>query len=462
VSTPPPVETELARRFVAHVRARGVLREGDGVVLALSGGADSVVLLHLFRFALAEPHLKLTAAHVDHGMRPGSAGDARWAVNLCEAWGVPLRACRLEPAPTTEAEARARRYEFLEATRRSVGARWVVTAHHADDQAETVLFRVLRGTGVAGLRGIRERRPPRVWRPLLPFTRDELRAHAAAHGLTWRDDPTNQSPFARNVLRARILPDVEASVAPGARRALAGLARRAADDEAAWRSLEDELLGAAGLREEPGGFSLDAAALGARHAAVRARLLRGLAHRLGVVPSEAGTRHAVEFTSAGTSGTSVSLGGGLTLRRELDRLLVARTEAPANESAAALGDASGGTTEAVVGGARFLVRWAPGVRAAVERGDAEKSAFRIADLRFPLSVRGWRPGDRIRLEYGSKKLKKVFLEARVAPGERHRLPVLVDAAGAVLWVPGVIRGTDARPATHEEALTIWIMHAEPH
>ncbi len=460
MSTPPPAESELGRRFVAHVRARGLVREGDGVVVALSGGLDSVVLLHLLRFALTEPSPKLTAAHVDHGMRADSTADARWVARLCDAWVVPLRACLLDPAPTTEAEARVRRYEFLEATRRDVGARWMVTAHHADDQAETVLFRVLRGTGPTGLRGIRERRSPRVWRPLLPFTREDLRAYAEAHGLGWREDPTNlSSSYARNVLRGRILPEVEASIAPRARRALSGLARRAAADEAAWRSLEDELLGEAGLREEEEGYSMDAVRLGARHPAVRARLLRALARRLGVVPSEAGTRDAVEFTRAGTSGTSVSLGDGLTLRRELDRLVLTRWQAAPPDVEAALGDAAGGSSEVMIGGVRFHVRWAPGAVEGGEWGDTERSAFRIAELRFPLSVRGWRHGDRIRLEYGSKKLKKVLLEARVPPRERHRVPVLVDAAGAVLWVPGVIRGTDARPRTHDEALTIWIIHA---
>jgi len=460
VSTPPFVETELARRFVAHVSGRGGVRAGDRIVVALSGGADSVTLLHLFRFALAEPALELSAAHVDHAMRPDSAEDARWVAELCRAWGVPLHQVRLDPAPPAEAEARHRRYEYLESVRRALAARWVVTAHHADDQAETVLFRILRGTGVAGLRGIRERRPPRLWRPLLPFTREELRAHAAANGLAWREDPTNRSPFARNVLRSRVLPEVEASVAPGARRALAGLARRAAADEAAWRSLEDELLRVAGLRAEEGGFSLDAAALGSRHPAVRARLLRGLAGRLGVVPSESGTGRAVEFTSAGTSGSSISLGGGLTLRRELDRLHLVSGAAPPPDEEATISEPSAGASEARVGGARFRVRWALGAEA-VEPGDAHRSAFRCADLRFPLTVRGWRPGDRVRLEYGSKKLKKVFLEARVPPGERHRVAVLADAAGTVLWVPGVIRSADARPTTHDQALTIWIIHAQP-
>ena len=447
----------LAARFRSHVARGGRVAEGDGVVVALSGGADSVVLLHLLRFTPALPGLRLQAVHVDHAMRAESAADARWVEGLCRAWGVPLRILRLDPAPRDEAEARRRRYAALEEVRREVGARRVLTAHHADDQAETVLFRALRGTGISGLQGIRERRGPGVWRPLLPFTRAELRSYAAHHHLSWREDATNRDPLPRNVLRATILPELEVSVAPGARRALAGLARRAAWDEAAWRSLEAGLLDAAGVRGEEGGFSLDRAALSARHPAVRARLLRALARRLGVAPGEAGTRQAVEFTRSGASGGSVHLGGGVVLRLELDRVHLVRNAAPPPDVEAVLDGPATGSAEVRVGGARYEVRWGPGTL----EGPGETVSLPLRDLCLPLSVRGWRPGDRIRLGYGSKKLKKLFLEARVPPGERHRTPVVADGAGRVLWVPGVARSADAPPDHDQEVLTIGITHAPP-
>ena len=473
----------LARRFRDHVTAAGGLGDGVGVVVALSGGADSVTLLHLLRFTPGLPPLALSAAHVDHGMRPESGDDARWVAGLCRAWGVPLAEARLDPVPRSEAEARRARYGALEALRREAGARWVVTAHHADDQAETVLFRALRGTGPAGLRGIRRRKAPGLWRPLLPFTRDELRGYAEVHRLTWREDASNALPMARNVIRHRILPAAEAGLAPGARKALAGLARRAAMDEAALRTLEGEVLEAAGLRRERDGWSVEAAAVAGRPPAVRARLVRAMARRLGCVPGEAGTRRAVEFSSSGRSGGAVPLGSGVTLRRELERLVVVRDAPHADGEALILDPPGRGQGEVVVGGGRYRVAWdtapAPGGGSGIAGDSGEEPSagsaggahagstpgtevrFPLRGLAVPLLVRGWHPGDRVRLAYGSKKLKKVFLERGVPPGERSRSPILVDALGQVLWVPGVVRAAVAAPAEDEETLTIGIIHAEP-
>ncbi|HUH11935.1 MAG TPA: tRNA lysidine(34) synthetase TilS, partial [Longimicrobiales bacterium] len=142
-----PGAASLAQRLRGHLAASALLRPDDAVLVALSGGRDSMVLLHLLRFALPELRLRLRAAHFDHAMRPGSAADADWVRGVCRAWAVPLVEERATDAPRTEAEARAHRYAFLRrAAARAPDAR-VATAHHADDQAETVLFRAIRGAG---------------------------------------------------------------------------------------------------------------------------------------------------------------------------------------------------------------------------------------------------------------------------------------------------------------------------
>lgn len=453
----------LASRFAERLVRTGGVQGGETLVVALSGGVDSVTLLHLLRFTPGLPPLTLVAGHVDHGMRPDSHRDADWIAGLCRAWGVVAHVCRLPDAPCSEATARAARYAALEEIRREHAGRWLLTGHHGDDQAETVLFRALRGTGFGGLRGIRERRSPAVWRPLLPFTREEIMTYALHAGLSWREDPTNAGGFARNVLRHQVLPLVEASVAPGARRALRGLARRARDDAAAWKSLEPEILTRVDARHEKDGYSMDREACLALHPAVRAKVIRTLVRRVGGTLHDAGTRLAVEFSSSGDSGQGLALGGGVSFRRDMERLLVVRAEAASPDRQVTVPGPGSGRGRAVLGGRAYDVAWDTGGQQVRSVRDASLSAgetFAAGVVAFPLTVRSWRPGDRLRLTYGSKKLKKLFLEARIPAGDRARTPVLVDAAGSVLWVPGVARSIDGVPGGDEIHIHIRITNAE--
>lgn len=430
---------DLAVRLGARMTARPAA--GEKVLVAFSGGLDSLVLLHLLRFAPELPRTDVVAAHFDHRMRAGSAADARWAAERAGGWGVPIEVGEAAAPPPSEEAARDARYAFLDAARARVGARWILTAHHADDQAETVLFRVARGTGLAGLRGIPARRGA-LLRPLLPFWRAEIEAYAHAHGLEPRPDPSNSDlRFARNAIRAEVMPRLESAVAPGARRALVRLARLAAREERAWRPLVARLMARATVARHEDRIVVSAETLAAAPPAVRARALRVLVRRLGGVLDEAGTRAASEFTRLGASGRSHPLPGGLELAREFDRLVVARVApaAPVEDGLEIAGPESG-EGGLRLGGRGWSARWTRGPLPGSE-------GFALADLRFPLLLRGRRPGDRIRLPYGSKKLKKLLGEARIPLSERDRLPVLVDARGRVLWLPGVARaaGTGAGP-----------------
>lgn len=310
-SAPVNVGSELQARFGKHLARDKRVEPGDRVVVAFSGGVDSLVLLHLLRFKVGRLRLEVRAAHFDHRMRPGSEADAQWAQGVCRAWRVPLRTGRANALPRSEEGAREARYAFFQAVRQEEKARWVMTAHQADDQAETVLFRALRGTGLKGLGGIPAVRHPGIYRPLLPFRRREIEEYATSQGLRAREDPTNrQTAYARNFLRHRVLPDLEANVSPGATEALCRLGRLARENERAWRSLIPGLLEGV-LEADAEGLVVVRSRLLSYDPGVQGRLLREVLRRSGVRLDEAGTRVALEFTRTGASGRSLDLPGGI-------------------------------------------------------------------------------------------------------------------------------------------------------
>lgn len=442
-----PGHADLPRRLQRHLRSTGLLAPGDAVCVGFSGGLDSTVLLHLFRFPLRSWRLDVGAAHLDHGMRPGSAADAARVRGLCRAWQVPMVEERLQTPPASEADARARRYAFLH---RAADGAVIATAHQLDDQAETVLFRAIRGTGLRGLRGIAPRRGA-IIRPLLPFSRSELHAYAQSVGLAWREDPTNRDlRLARNRLRHVVLPELERA-RPGTARVLARLAAQAARFEDGWRAVARSAETDALLDSGPRSATLARGVFRSYHPEVRARVLRHVLRRFGSSPGRAGTQAALEFINSGQSGAELHLPGGVRLERDFDRIRVAHGGEDLPEDLTLQITAAGeGTGRARIGGREMDVRW----------GAGPLTGERVAvpgEAVFPLLLRGWMPGDRIRMTYGRKKLKKLFAEHRLDRHERRSTPVLVDATGRVLWVPGIAR---ARGVGDEGGFEIAVVDGE--
>jgi len=278
-------------RLHRHLRAHpGLLPPGAPLLVAVSGGQDSMALIGLLHDLQRRHGWSLRLWHGDHGWRRESQAQAAALARWAEGRDLPLLADRADPPPPGEDAARRWRYARLEAAARSLGCGHVVTGHTADDRAETVLLHLARGSHRRGPSSLRASRPlaevpgaPRLCRPLLPFSRSDTLRICSQLGLPIWEDVSNGEPrFSRNRVRAEVLPVLE-SLHPGAARRIAAQAERLADEDDAQEELVQLALEAVALPRSPNGMErLNRASLADLSTATRRRLLSGwLRRRLG-------------------------------------------------------------------------------------------------------------------------------------------------------------------------------------
>ena len=322
----PAALRRVAARALLTLRSVGVPGPGTALAVAVSGGADSLALLHTLRTLAGRRDWKLVVLTVDHGLRPGSRADADFVVAHALALGLPARllvappgaVAARRPGQGVEAAARAVRYELLERAADEEGCELIATGHTADDQAETVLLQLLRGSGPGGLAGMAVR-SGRLLRPLLRVTRAEARACCEAVGVAWREDPTNADPrFLRNALRLRVLPLLE-ELRPGATRTLARHAELAADERAWLAELTARALERLAVAPGAGGpgVALDAPRLAAQPVALARRVVRAAAAAAGQPPpGAADVEEVLALARAGREGGEHRWPGGGCARRQ--------------------------------------------------------------------------------------------------------------------------------------------------
>jgi tRNA(Ile)-lysidine synthase len=440
----------------AAVARHRLWEPGVRVLVAVSGGPDSVALLHALACLRAEQRLALIVAHVHHGLRPEADRDAEFVCELAARLDCPVAVERVRvasrPGRSPEIAARAARYAALARAARAAGAARIATAHTADDQVETVLMRLLQGAGPRGLAGI----PPvrgRVVRPLLAVDRAAVLAHLQAHGLPFVEDATNRDvTIPRNRIRHELLPLLAAHGWPAVPAALARTA-------VASRELVEALDGllaprvAALVRPALGGLRLELAPLaGLPPGAVKSALRLALVE-VGRRPEVAAGLRAVHLERlavllAAPVGARARLPGGLVVERARDHLWVAGPHA---------GDAPvpvsvPGTTRLPGRGARLVAESTAVDGEAVPAG-AEEIWLDAGALPGALAVRPRRPGDRL-VPFGQDRPVRVaglLAAAGIARGARGRWPLLVTPGPdveSVLWVIGVRRSV-AAPVTPE-------------
>lgn len=431
----------------ALAKARDFCREKDmlppagGVMLcAVSGGRDSMALLSFLEQLAAEKGFILHAAHYNHMLRPTADRDEDFVRLWCADRHIPLacgtcdvRAWAREQGASLEDAARTLRYRFLEETADRVGAQRIATAHHVQDNAETVLLHLLRGTGLRGLGGIAPVRG-RVVRPFLETDRQDIDAYVEENNIPYVEDESNADiTFARNRLRIEVMPLLE-KLAPGSTARIAGAAAILREEE---NHLAQESAGLLPPAEEDK-ISLPVNTLMSRDLAIRRRLVRSMAQQLGVGLTAAQTDAVLALGSGGF----LDLPDGLQAYRQAHRLTLRRLSPPPEPLELHAGKQLwGGHTVRVAVTAEGLPP---------EGNSAALSADKITG---PLTIAAWDGTGRLAVENGSRSIKRLFADQGIPADQREEHPALY-CDGKPVAVLGVAVDWAFRSQPGEKTITV--------
>ena len=436
--------SRLLDRIAQTIARHRMFEPGQQVGVAVSGGADSVCLLYVLLELAARWDLHLSVLHLDHGLRgEESRQDAEFVRGLADRLGLPftLRETAVAQSPDNlEQAARQARLAFFRETIASGGVQRVATGHTRSDQAETVLFRFLRGSGSAGLAGIRPVTSEGIVRPLIEVGRSEVRQFLLDRGIAWREDSTNSSlQFARNRIRHELLPQIAREWNPAIGETLANTADWALAEEAWW---DDEIgrLASQHFTTTDGAILLDAGLLAALPLAVARRLVRRAMElaKGDLRGIDFGHIRSVMDLARSTEGHGRLQAPGLDIFRSFEWLRFGQPGAGGLETR------NYRLALAVPGTVRV-----PGTNLAISLELIDKSGPSVSPewvyndwvgcldwqrLSGSLELRNWRPGDQYQPAgySGEEKIKTLFQRARIPLWERRHWPVLTDGS-SIVW-----------------------------
>jgi len=433
----------LAAKVKKTIEKQGLLKEGDKVLVACSGGADSTALLDILLKLRRDFSVQLALAHFNHKLRRNADKDEEFVHGLARTYGLPLyvkreniRAYAGEHGLNIEEAGRTRRYEFLRAIAAKIGASKIATGHTMTDQAETFLLRLLRGSGPQGLAGIAPAIDGLIIRPLLEVERPDVERHLKARGLRCRTDESNfDRRYLRNRIRLELIPFLEREFEP---RIVPHLSRLAAiiREEDDWLERLAEEGARLALRSRNGRTLLDACVLSSLPPGLARRVVRiflsrakGSLRRI--------TFRDVESVRSLAERKEIHLPGRLTLRREKDQIFL---EPPPRPQVRYEYVWNGKKNLAVRElSLQFSGTKITGCKKGDLRFDNDRRAYLdAAKLRFPLLVRNRRDGDRYRPfgAPGRKKLKEIMRARGIPASERDRQPVFLSG-DRIVWVLGL-------------------------
>lgn len=434
-------DAELLSLLDRTIREHRLFQPDDTIVVAISGGADSTALLNLLT-RLPGYTLRLVAAHLNHCLRGvESDADQEFCRKMAARYSIPFRSKRVdvrkfasENRLNLEDAGRRARILFLDEICSEYGAGAVALAHHADDQAETILMRLLRGSGMAGLSGMAYRNDRDYVRPLLEISRSEIEQYLRRAGLSWREDASNSdTTYLRNRIRHELLPDLE-KYNPAIRSSLAATASLLSDDEALLAELTEQAFTKL-CRTGEGETVCSVAQLRILNPALRRRVLRRAFVQLTGSLDRVARNHILAICSMIESdrpNARLSLPQRVTILKEYDRLSFRLTAGTDQDAAPNLIITEPGYYRLPTGALTVQISEPPADFKTVPAGTAY---FSLDKVPFPWQLRTFHPGDRI-IPFGMsgrKKVKDIFIARKIALSERKRIPLLFCGAD-LIWI----------------------------
>ena len=454
--------TALVKSVAGYVEATGLFPRDARMVVGVSGGPDSMALLHVLAALNRELGyaLDLHVAHLNHGLRGADAEeDAVFVDAAADALELPrtiekrdIGALAAARGGSLEETARRERYAFLGRVSLTIRAGFIAVGHHADDNVETVLHRLLRGTGIRGLAGIPPRRrlhpagDTQIVRPLLPFSRSDILAFLDANGVTYREDLTNASmDNTRSKIRHGLLPYLEAEFNPQVGEAILRLMEQARWTDQYLRETVEKTFEPLVIDRTDQDIALNAQALARKGRIVQTELLRLAIASFGVGEQSLGFEHlrsVTDLVSGAASGKQIALPGGLTARLAGNRLEISRPGgAPRDAVAAEVSVSVPGRTALDILDLELecdLIRVTEAeIARQMHNRDRLEEWFDADRVRLPLSARTRRPGDRFSPlgGPGSKTVADFLCDLKMDPEERDQVVLLCDQLGPI-WVVG--------------------------
>jgi tRNA(Ile)-lysidine synthase len=439
--------SKLSRRVELTIREQGLCQPGDILIVALSGGADSTALLDVLS-KLATYSLHLIAAHLNHCLRGAESDDdesfcrdlaAHHAITF-ESRRVDIKALAASSGVNLEDAGRRARIDFLDELLQKYNASAIAVAHHADDQAETVLMHLLRGSGMTGLSGMTYRNGRRFIRPFLDVSRAEIECYLNEHGLEWREDSSNRdTAFLRNSIRHRLMPLLR-QYNPAIRARLMTTARILAAEDAFLAELALQA-SVDSCRQDGNGVVCSIVRLVRHPPVLLGRIIRQTCqHLAGTLEgfSQCHIEAIVRLIQSPRPNSRLSLPHGITVVREYETLQLRNSVEKPGESVVE------STSELMITGpGNYPLAYGAQLSVEVTGGTDFSSPPEIAYLNqekipFPWLIRSFRPGDRI-IPFGmssSKKVKEIFIEKKIPLSERKRIPLLF-CRDKLVWIAGL-------------------------